>query len=65
MFAGTRMLASDLSLSTTSLLTSLFSTSLGRLLNFSVLDETKIGVLPGGPDGNLGIGMLDPGCSVV
>lgn len=36
------------------MLASLLSTSLGRRLNFSVLEETKMGVRPGGPDGNLG-----------
>lgn len=32
----------------------LLSTSLGFLLMFSVLEETKIGVRPGTPTGNLG-----------
>ena len=48
------MLPSALTVSTTSLLVSLLSTSLGRLLNVSVLEETNMGVRPGGPDGNLG-----------
>ena len=48
--SGTLMLSSFSS----SGLESLFSTSFGRLLNLSVLDDTNIGVLPGGPGGNLG-----------
>lgn len=43
-----------LTVSATSLLESLVSTSLGRRLNVSVLEETKMGVRPGGPEGNLG-----------
>jgi len=59
-------LPSVLSLSTTSLLASLLSTSLGRRLNFSVLEETKMGVRPGRPAGNLGGVMERPaGFSVV
>lgn len=48
------MLPSCFLLSTTSLLVSLLSTSLGRRLNVSVLEETNMGVRPGGPEGNLG-----------
>lgn len=48
------MLPSCFLFSTTSLLVSLVSTSLGRRLNVSVLEETNMGVRPGGPEGNLG-----------
>ena len=45
--------------------TALFSTSFGRLLNVSVLDETKIGVRPRGSEGNLGGAMFATVFSVV
>ena len=54
MLEGTRISPSCLFFSSTSLLVSLLSTSFGRRLKVSVFDETKIGVRPGGPAGNLG-----------
>ena len=54
MLEGTRISPFCLFFSSTSLFVSLLSTSFGRRLKVSVFDETKIGVRPGGPAGNLG-----------
>ena len=60
---GNLILSSVESISVNSLLVSGF---LGRRLNVSRLDETKIGVRPGGPAGNFGGVMDSPtGFSVV